>query len=29
MNTANRVDAGIYEGDTIYLTVADKEGSGP
>ena len=24
---ANRVDAGIYEGDTIYLTVADKEGN--
>ena len=24
---ANRVDAGIYEGDTIYLTVADKDGN--
>ena len=24
---ANRGDAGIYEGDTIYLTVADKEGN--
>ena len=26
-HAANRVDAGIYEGDTIYLTVADKEGN--
>lgn len=24
---ATRVDAGIYEGDTIYLTVADKDGN--
>jgi gamma-glutamyltranspeptidase/glutathione hydrolase len=24
---AMRVDAGIYEGDTIYLTVADKDGN--
>lgn len=24
---AKRVDAGIYEGDTIYLTVADKDGN--
>lgn len=24
---ASRADAGIYEGDTVYLTVADKEGN--